>query len=245
MGDEAVEGSSLGTKLIFFVAIIGFALVAFLVGKSLISSGIDGLEKTSRKVSDSQFSDYNKRVVKGRSVKSALDTFSGQEYIILVHTLAMGDADSSSNVLAAIKDTRGTSTEENKKLAIANTATGDLTETDALERVVELNASGAADTKKDSNNGVANADPVYINYNALALNNKGQLQVKNGNYLYDDSFALSKKTGNVLYNTNTTYTTKKGATEYISDSSSFDSSLIKNASGEIVGIVFSQKKIAN
>ena len=34
MGDEAVEGSKMGTKLIMFVAIVALALVAFLVGKN-------------------------------------------------------------------------------------------------------------------------------------------------------------------------------------------------------------------
>ena len=90
MGDEAVDGSKIGTKLIMFCAIIALVLVAFLVGKSLINSGVNNLETTSKTINDSRFSDYNKKVVKGRAVKSAIENFNGEEVIILVHTLAEG-----------------------------------------------------------------------------------------------------------------------------------------------------------
>lgn len=92
MGDEAVDGSKIGTKLIMFCAIIALVLVAFLVGKSLINSGVDNLETTSKSINDSRFSDYNKKIVKGRAVKSALENFNGEEVIILVHTLSEGSS---------------------------------------------------------------------------------------------------------------------------------------------------------
>lgn len=90
MGDEAVDGSKMGTKLIMFVAIIGLALAAFLVGKSLINTGVDNLETSSKSINDSRFADYNKKIVKGRAVKSAIDTFQNEEVIILIHTLSEG-----------------------------------------------------------------------------------------------------------------------------------------------------------
>ena len=98
MGDEAVDGSKMGTKLIMFVAIIGLALVAFLVGKSLINTGVDNMESSSKSINDSRFSDYNKKIVKGRAVKSAIDTFQNEEVIIIVHTLSEGSNSQSETV---------------------------------------------------------------------------------------------------------------------------------------------------
>ena len=39
MGNEAIEGSKMGSQLIMFVAIVGLALIAFLVGKNLMNTG--------------------------------------------------------------------------------------------------------------------------------------------------------------------------------------------------------------
>jgi heme/copper-type cytochrome/quinol oxidase subunit 4 len=39
LGNEAIEGSKMGSQLIMFVAIVGLALIAFLVGKNLMNTG--------------------------------------------------------------------------------------------------------------------------------------------------------------------------------------------------------------
>lgn len=95
MGDEAVDGSKMGTKLIFFVAILGLALVAFIVGKSLVNTGVDGMEQSVQSINDARFSDYNGKVVRGRAVKSAIENFSNEEVAIVVCTLACADANGS------------------------------------------------------------------------------------------------------------------------------------------------------
>ena len=92
MGDEAVDGSKMGTKLIFFVAIIGLALVAFIVGKSLVNTGVDGLEQSVQSVNDSRYSDYNGKVVRGRAVKSAIENFANEEVAVVVATLNCADS---------------------------------------------------------------------------------------------------------------------------------------------------------
>ena len=67
------------------------------------------------------------------------------------------------------------------------------------------------------------------------------VSLKNGDYVYDSDFKTDES-GNVMYNHSTTNLTKKGSMEYVSDNSSFKASLIKNSAGEIVGILFAQKK---
>lgn len=230
MGDEAVDGSKIGTKLIMFCAIIALVLVAFLVGKSLINSGVNNLETTSKTINDSRFSDYNKKIVKGRAVKSAIENFNGEEVIILVHTLAEGSNKA--------KDPG--SSKEGKILKEALTiegflgyTQGSLTGTNA--RAMAIGNDDNWDSQDESGVG-AN---FFMNYNALAAS---PVVLKNGDYVYDSDFDTDAS-GNIMYNNSTENLTKKGSMEYVSDSSSFKASLIKNSAGEIVGILFAQKKV--
>lgn len=241
MGDEAVDGSKMGTKLIMFVAIIGLALVAFLVGKALVNTGVDNLETASRNINDSQFSDYNNKVVKGRSVKSALETFANKEVIILIHTLSEGDAaSSSSSTETSFQEAVNKGRAKNDANVNKTGETGGNTsDSKALERTITV---GGASLSLDNNSGIGKAAPIFMNYNAIAETGKVTID-KNGGYIYDADFVTDKNTSAVLYNLQTRYTTKKGSPEYIADGSSFDASLIKNTAGEIVGIVFSQKKV--
>lgn len=230
MGDEAVDGSKMGTKLIMFVAIIGLALAAFLVGKSLINTGVDNMESSSKSINDSRFSDYNKKIVKGRAVKSAIDTFQNEEVIILVHTLSEGTTNiSASGNYAGYKNSNNT----------PNQALKTWLGRDVDDNTLATNIDGAV---FDSNAGIGKGGSWAVNYNAL-LDGEHQVTAKDGGYVYDADFMTDPKTGAVQYNLNTKYLSKKGAPEYIADGSSFDAALIKNSSGEIVGIVFSQKKL--
>lgn len=231
MGDEAVDGSKIGTKLIMFCAIIALVLVAFLVGKSLINSGVNNLETTSKTINDSRFSDYNKKVVKGRAVKSAIENFNGEEVIILVHTLAEG-----SNKLKPGPE----NSKEGKILKETSTletflgyAQNSLTGTNA--RAMSIGNDKNWDSQDESGGGVN----FFMNYNALAAS---AVVLKNGDYVYDSDFDTDAS-GNIMYNNSTENLTKKGSMEYVSDSSSFKASLIKNSAGEIVGILFAQKKV--
>lgn len=231
MGDEAVDGSKIGTKLIMFCAIIALVLVAFLVGKSLINSGVNNLETTSKTINDSRFSDYNKKVVKGRAVKSAIENFNGEEVIILVHTLAEGS--NKTGVGPA-------NTPEGKVLNDTSTLETFLGYTQGSLKGTNARAmSIGGDKNWDSQDASGDGANFFMNYNALAAS---PVVLKNGNYVYDSDFDTDTS-GNIMYNNSTENLTKKGSMEYVSDSSSFKASLIKNSAGEIVGILFAQKKV--
>ena len=207
MGDEAVEGSKMGTKLIMFVAIVALALVAFLVGKNLVNTGVTTMETASTSISDSRFSDYDKKTVRGRAVKSAIESFANEEYAIIVVTLSMAD---------------------NKTGAIP-------TDTPSVK---------STNAKLQNSKGDTVTDATGVNYNALLRAQSGTVTVpmQNGTVVYDDDFRTNTA-GNVEYNLNTTNLTKKGTGEYIADASSFQANLIKSTAGEIMGIVFLQKKL--
>lgn len=232
MGDEAVDGSKLGTKLIMFVAIISLALVAFLVGKSLINTGVDNMETAVKNISDSRFSDYDSKVVRGRAVKSSIDTFGNSEYAIVVCTTEM--AASSQNTISL-----------KTGLSLANDATrlDDKTGQIASGKIVKINNANMQYI--DSNKQTQPVKNAYgVNYNAILQDdeaaNEAQIKIDDGYVLYDQDFLLDSN-GNVVYYLKTTNMGKKGQMEYIADSSSFQANLIKNTSGDIMGIVFTQR----
>lgn len=238
MGDEAVDGSKIGTKLIMFCAIIALVLVAFLVGKSLINSGVNNLETTSKTISDSRFSDYNKKIVKGRAVKTAIENFNGEEVIILVHTLAEGSCPA---IGGADKDKAGKTFNRSAVETILGY------DQNALEGTKAQGVAIEGDNNWDSQTGAGNGINFFMNYNALVSTDtknakNAKVTLTNGDYIYDADFQTDDSQ-NVVYNNNVENLTKKGSPEYVSDSSSFKASLIKNSAGEIVGILFAQKKV--
>ena len=89
-----------------------------------------------------------------------------------------------------------------------------------------------------NNNGTSLNQAKYINYCALLT--ASTLTCEDGEIVYDDDFNVDAN-GNINRYTVYSNMSKKGQVEYIADSSSFTSTLIKNKSHEIVGIVFTQR----
>lgn len=230
MGNEAIEGSKMGSQLIMFVAIVGLALIAFLVGKNLMNTGLEQMESTVQSVNDSRFSDYNGKTVRGRAVKSAIDTFANDNVAIFVHTLAMeGDPG-----LALLKS--GHVGQEGWQ----DTHINEYPTNDDNGLVKGSNLWKISGLAVDTNDGgsVYN-DVLFVNYGAL-LSTEGKFEF-DGKVTFNRDFALTKS-GNVQYNADGSLITKQGTAEYIANSSSFNAQLIKNSAGETIGIIFFQKK---
>lgn len=234
MGDEAVDGSKLGTKLIMFVAIISLALVAFLVGKSLINTGVDNMETAVKNISDSRFSDYDSKVVRGRAVKSSIDTFGNSEYAIVVCTTEMASCEDSASKISLKTGLDLVSDEQRLNDTAGTYASG---------KIVKIKKANVQYTTSDKQTRTA-VDAYGVNYNAILQDdeaaNGAEIKIDDGYVLYDQDFLLDSN-GNVIYYLKTTNMGKKGQMEYIADSSSFQANLIKNTSGDIMGIVFTQR----
>lgn len=248
LGNEAVEGSKMGTQLIMFVAIVAIALAAFLVGKGLVNSGLDNMETTVGKVNDSRFSDYNNKVVRGRAVKQALENFASEEVAILINNLAFNGV--------------STTQSELNFSAVAGAVNADKTNYFAVPISTDLGASASGQYASGyTTNGQNCAKVRYMNYNAvLTLNPEatgaGRLvQSGDASYksIYKDSTTggmvftsdfLTGPGGDITYYLVTTPLQKKGDVQYVADSASYQASLIRNAAGEIMGIVFTQRKIS-
>lgn len=235
MGNEAIEGSKMGSQLIMFVAIVGLALIAFLVGKNLMNTGLEQMESTVQSVNDSRFSDYNGKTVRGRAVKSAIDTFANDNVAIFVHTLAMeGDPDSG----LALLQSGHVGQEGWQGIPHTNGNAAIVDEDNGLVKGSNLwYISGLAVDTNDG--GSVYNDVLFVNYGAL-LSTEGKFEF-DGKVTFNRDFALTKS-GNVQYNADGSLITKQGTAEYIANSSSFNAQLIKNSAGETIGIIFFQKK---
>lgn len=229
MGEESVEGSKMGTSFIIYAALIGLAILAFTAAKYLVGSGTNEIQNNAQAVEDSVYDDYNAKPVSGTGVKTALETFKGHDIMILVHTLCEGDE--GGNFIGAVN------VERNAGDKIGFTATDK-----NPWRVVRVDGFSA-----DSNYGVGmdkgpgDNGAYFINYGAVAANGKDVHAKKgSGMFIYDGDFFEDKNTGEVIHNVQTKYIGKRGSAEYISDDGLFDANLIKDQSGEITGIMFSQ-----
>jgi hypothetical protein len=247
LGNEAVEGSKMGTQLIMFVAIVAIALAAFLVGKNLVNSGLDNMETTVGKVNDSRFSDYNNKVVRGRALKQAIDNFQNEEVAILVNNLAFQGTNKTGSSSVIVSSLGADNVKKTQITQIYTSADGGNTPGDKV--------------KGSTTNGQEATAVYFVNYNAVLgkkVNGKNELigtndaalQVSDlykdsttGNYVFMNDFAVGEN-GDIAFYLVTTPLGKKGDAQYVADSASYNASLIKNASGEIMGIVFIQRKIS-
>ncbi|BCJ93089.1 hypothetical protein acsn021_06580 [Anaerocolumna cellulosilytica] len=108
--------------------------------------------------------------------------------------------------------------------------TGD---SDDLDMLIET------DITTTNSEGKTNATVYGMNYNAL-LPKDTELEMKNGSFITTSSFAVDDKTGAIKFNNDIANTKKQGRTEYIASGAKFQSNLIKDTTGEIVGVFFYQ-----
>lgn len=231
LGNEAVEGSKMGTLFIMFVAIVVIALAGFTLGKNLVNTGLDNMQTTVQQVTDSRFSDYNNKVVRGSKVKSAIELFANEEVAILVDNLAYAD----DNTIEA-----------NLGAAAAKTSYG----------TILVGTDGTPGTSFVPGQTTIGADKnaMFLNYNAiLAADSSGNLaqgafdgsvifkESTTGSYVFLQDFKTLN--GQVQFNLATSNINKKGNVDYIADAASYNASLIKNSAGEIMGIAFVQRKL--
>lgn len=226
MGNEAIEGSKMGSQLIMFVAIVGLALIAFLVGKNLMNTGLEQMENTVQSVNDSRFSDYNGKTVKGRAVKSAIDTFANDNVAIFIHTLSMED-DTLIKANHTGQDAWQVTPHDNSNPAASGSGTSS-------------NLWSLSGLAVDTNDGTSDdSGVIFVNYGAM-LSTEGEFTFE-GKVNFSRDFSLTKS-GNVMCNADASLMSKQGSAEYIANSASFNSQLIKNSAGETIGIIFYQKK---
>ena len=175
------------------------------------------MESTVQSVNDSRFSDYNGKTVKGRAVKSAIDTFANDNVAIFVHTLAMQGGEDLLKSGHTGQDAWQVTPHVNENADAAGNGTAS-------------NLWSISGLAVDDNSGASISDDVlFVNYGSQ-LSTEGQFSFE-GKVTFSRDFALTAS-GNVMCNADGSLLTKQGSAEYIANSAAFNSSLIKNSAGK-------------
>jgi hypothetical protein len=212
IGDESIEMSKFGTALFAFGFVLVIGLGVFTIGKAITVDGSDKVQKQLDLVQQSEFSDYDQQSVFGTKVKAAYTNFEGKAYAILVATRAMVDSD--------IDNAIGLPTDDTTKNLIEITV-----EDDAGDAMLVEGSDGS------------DKSLWCVNYNAI-LDVK-EIGGDNGFYVTTGSFATDTSGSVDFYNT-VANMKQQGMAEYIPSGARFQSSLIKDTTGQVMGIMFVQ-----
>ena len=235
MEKEISSGTMLGIVLIALAAVIGLGFGVFSIAKGVANEGTVNVQDNLGTVSESAFEDYNDKIVTGTMVKSAVTNFSGKSVGLLINTTAM--------------DKQVKPYASHQSLQVYQLSKSGTTEINSATQVL---GSAQYLGRTDANS------KYYVNYNALFgataetdadgittvkwdTNQDGVLKLKDGVYQSDGvSFAVDEQTGKVQYDNSVGGFSRSGNCEYIAPTAKFEANLIKDTSGQTIGIVFTQ-----
>lgn len=216
MEREISSGAMLGVVLLALAAVIGLGFGVFAIAKGVANEGTVGVQDSLGAVSQQVFLDYDQKIITGTQAIAGLKTFEGKPYAVLFRT-------------NALKNGRDVANEEIRPNGIY---------------FVEYNGK------------------IFINYNAIIAEAKGvtpkptpitsagvnapatadvKIELLNGAYVMSDGFAAEN--GNVVFDNQTGGMFKTGNAEYVSSASKFQANLLKDPTGNNMGIVL--EEIAN
>lgn len=226
MEKEISNGAMLGIVLIALAAIIGLGFGVFAIAKGTANEGVTGVQENLGAVGNSAFTDYDQKIVTGTQVSSCLQNFAGKPYAILIAT-------------QSVKDNTD-ATEDIDTTAAGLEKYGTPPVVPMVGAYAEKAMTNEMDVPKST---TGTAELTYINYNSLLNHNgAGTPSYRIG---YDQNCwravnGFKTTSGKVDMNGVTGNISKSGMIEYIPSSARFQSYLVKDLSGTIMGIAFEQ-----
>lgn len=214
MEREISSGAMLGIVLLALAAVIGLGFGIFAIAKGVANEGTVGVQDSLGSVSQQVFLDYDQKIITGTQAVSALKTFEGKPYSVLISTNAI---------------------KGNQKVAgAADRPDGIHFSTDGKTVYVNYNTVLASDSGGES---ITTTVPS-AGLAAPSSVTKPIVTLKNGAYTAANGFALDN--GEVKFDKATGGIFKSGNAEYIPSSTKFQANLLKDKSGANIGIVLKQ-----
>ena len=215
MDQEISKGTWVGATILAIVAILGLSFAVYGIARSLVNNSSADFVSTVDGVGTSAFNDFDGTTVSGLQVRSAIDTYEGDKIAILVNT-------------AGIEEALDKETDDEKKGKTAAFVRQEAVDVHA-DKLIVFN------------------EKHYMNYNAI-IEEASQLSNTSAGYLqYTGLFRFrkdptdpTKTTSDLQFNTLKTNFKTTGCSEFIATGSNFNAKLIKDASGTVIGIMFSQ-----
>lgn len=217
MDQEISKGTWVGATILAIVAILGLSFAVYGIARSLVNNSAADFVQTVDSVGNSSFNDFDGTTVSGLQVRAAIDNYEGDKIAILVNTAGVQQAwaGSTTGVLA-----------DNAPVSFA------------ADKIIRQEA-----VPMDYNQAIVMQGKGYIVYNALFnyTTNGTTLKDSNEGYLiWNGMFKLHTDSSNLMFNTVKANYKTTGCTEFVANGSNFNAKLIKDASGTVVGIMFTQ-----
>ena len=242
MGDNAREGIFTGSNLTMAAAIIAIIILVFVIGKSLMNTGTNRVQKTVTALQDSDFTDFDQKVVTGTQVVSAYNTFADSDVAVLIGTSQLIDSQGSGvSTGKGIHDAYGA---KDTKLAAVDSRGGYLKKVYTFKNDSTAGVTGEDTFKTDGaiNSGV----PCHlINYGSIldtgvegGGSNSNKVLFRDGQFYCQAGFYTENSV--IQKNRITKNLSKTGMMEYIAPTSRFNSYVMKDSSGAYCGVVFIQ-----
>jgi hypothetical protein len=110
MGEESVNGARMGVLLIIFAAILALGLIIFMLARNMANEGLTSTSEKLEAASQSEYTDFDQKIVVGQRVQSALSSFKGKKVAVLIATQAVTDkvatAYSSTGITSSLMTTK-------------------------------------------------------------------------------------------------------------------------------------------
>lgn len=221
MDQEISKGTWVGATILAIVAILGLSFAVYGIARSLVNNSSADFVQTVDSVGNSSFNDFDGTTVSGLQVRSAIDNYEGDKICILVNTAGV-------------------------QQAWAGSTTGTIPDGAAVD-FDDIVRQEAVEDKY--NLPVVMQGKGYIAYNALfdfydaagdQHDGVALTDSKEGYLIWNGMFELHTGSSNLMFNTVKSNFKTTGCTEFISNGSNFNAKLIKDASGTVVGIMFTQ-----
>lgn len=247
MSEDVSATMRVGITVILVAALVATVLNLMVMSNSLLSGGQTTLQSGIDSVSEQEFATYNNTKVSGTQVNTALSLFQGRDVAILIQTKTFksnyGNNEQSGlgpymNYGALISSNKNTSA-ATPGFSSKGTDENGITDSVAGKSVTDSITGGSSGNKALATIAGSTAGSYFI----VKVVDK---TVDADGYLYQEQGApnftglLYDKNGIVQSNANIIGCSTLGNPQYLLSSARFQSILIKDATGSIIGIAFYQ-----
>lgn len=265
MGDRSAEMLNIMIAIIAVVALMALGFAIFTISKRMANSSQNDLVNQLDGISNSVFTDLDQQIITGARLKGVVSQVTTADCAVLVGTLSLfGNEVSLGNVVG----TTGTKAEAtlNGNLAMdmkdgfaPMCQLNDYSVKTSLSTILEkpylvnygsilknsITAEPSGETiistlKTDS--GVMKANATTTAYSDGPVEYNQAIGFKDGQFTTKLEFATNPTNSRILRYDNTADFTNKGKTLYLADTAQYNSYVLKNASGDYMGLVFTQMR---
>ena len=268
MEKEISSAAMLGVVLMALAMIILITFTIFSIGKKSANEGATSLQEKIELAESSEYMSYDQTIVSGSTVKQALSEYEGRNMAILVATQSFTDIE---DRVYSITSSPASINAEKRFTAVYSSKTAKVDDSIYLnvDKGYENNGalakalvfaggcegyepgSGTSNCYLMNTSGGFSVIGGFINYNALLAdggNKEGSYgDSRVANVAFDGgcircSEGFEMENDLVQFNNSRSNVNKSGTFEYVSDSARFNSYLVKDTTGTVVGVAFIQIK---